>query len=150
MYSERLERMIKMALMDGAMDESDRQVINKAALEEGVDLDELDLYIRSLIKKLKTHDSVIEEIQQETLPDSSDKDSGAPSPKEQESSNHRKDKIIESAKDGAAAGLAYVFYELFAYKHFYGLGIFGIVLWVLCLPFILFWRSLELIWNFFF
>lgn len=51
MYSKKLEEMISMALVDGAMDESDRQVINKVAVAEGVDLDELQWYINSLAKK---------------------------------------------------------------------------------------------------
>lgn len=57
MYSNKLERMISMALVNGVMDESDRQVINKVATAEGVDLDELQLYINSLAKKQRNEHS---------------------------------------------------------------------------------------------
>ena len=49
--------MISMALVNGVMDESDRQVINKVATAEGVDLDELQLYINSLAKKQRNEHS---------------------------------------------------------------------------------------------
>ncbi len=61
--TEKLERMINMALVDGVMDESDRQLINKVATAEGIDPDELQLYIKSIAKKQRNEHSksVVEE-----------------------------------------------------------------------------------------
>ena len=49
MYSEKLEQLIQMAIADGVMTEKERSVLHKKAAAEGVDEDEIDLYIDGLL-----------------------------------------------------------------------------------------------------
>ena len=51
MYSEKLERLIQLSIEDGVIDETENSVLIKCAKEEGVDIDELTLYVNSLLKK---------------------------------------------------------------------------------------------------
>ncbi len=51
MYSEKLERLIQLSIEDGVIDETENAVLIKCAKEEGVDIDELTLYVNSLVKK---------------------------------------------------------------------------------------------------
>lgn len=47
MYSEKLERLIQLSIEDGVIDETENAVLIKCAKEEGVDIDELTLYVNS-------------------------------------------------------------------------------------------------------
>lgn len=49
MYSEKLEQLIQMAIADGVVTEKERSVLHKKAAAEGVDEDEIDLYIDGLL-----------------------------------------------------------------------------------------------------
>lgn len=51
MYSEKLERLIQLSIEDGVIDGTENSVLIKCAKEEGVDIDELTLYVNSLVKK---------------------------------------------------------------------------------------------------
>lgn len=51
MYSEKLERLIQLSIEDGMIDETENSVLINCAKEEGVDIDELTLYVNSLLKK---------------------------------------------------------------------------------------------------
>lgn len=51
MYSKKLEQLIKLSIEDGVIDETENSVLIKCAKEEGVDIDELTLYVNSLVKK---------------------------------------------------------------------------------------------------
>jgi len=51
MFSERLENLIKAALQDGALTEQEKASIIKRAQAEGEDIDEVDIYIQSLVQK---------------------------------------------------------------------------------------------------
>lgn len=52
MYSEKLERLIQLSIEDGEVDDASWAILLKKANEEGVDPDELTLYVNSLLKKL--------------------------------------------------------------------------------------------------
>lgn len=49
MYSETLERLIQSVIADGVISEKERNVLHKKAEAEGVDIDEIDVYIDGLI-----------------------------------------------------------------------------------------------------
>ena len=51
MFSERLENLIKAALQDGILTEQEKASIIKRAKAEGEDVDEVDIYIQSLVQK---------------------------------------------------------------------------------------------------
>ncbi len=51
LYSEKLERLIQMSIEDGVVDDASWAVLLRKANEEGVDPDELTLYVNSLLKK---------------------------------------------------------------------------------------------------
>ena len=51
MFSERLEFLIHNAVEDGQVTEKERAVIIRRAQAEGEDLDEVDIYIQSLLQK---------------------------------------------------------------------------------------------------
>ena len=51
MFSERLENLIKAALQDGVLTEQEKESIIKRAQAEGEDVDEVDIYIQSLVQK---------------------------------------------------------------------------------------------------
>ena len=51
MYSEELETLIEAAIEDGSIDEAAQSVLIKRAEREGVDVDELCVYVNSKIKK---------------------------------------------------------------------------------------------------
>ena len=57
MYSEQLEAIIEAALADGVLTDKEREVLHKRAAQEGVEADELDVYIDGqLAKKKKEED----------------------------------------------------------------------------------------------
>ena len=56
MFSERLEFLIHNAIEDGQITEKERNVIIRRAQAEGEDLDEVDIYIQSLLQKQKMGD----------------------------------------------------------------------------------------------
>lgn len=49
MYSENLEKLIKSVIADGEISEKERAVLHKKAEAEGIDVDELDVYVDGLI-----------------------------------------------------------------------------------------------------
>jgi len=49
MYSEQLEQLIKSVLADGVITEKERAVVHKKAEAEGVDLDDIDVYLDGLL-----------------------------------------------------------------------------------------------------
>lgn len=51
MFSERLENLIKSSLQDGLLTEQEKAAIIKRAQAEGEDIDEVDIYIQSLMQK---------------------------------------------------------------------------------------------------
>jgi hypothetical protein len=51
MFSERLENLIKAALKDGVLTEQEKNAIIKRAEAEGEDIDEVDIYIQSLMQE---------------------------------------------------------------------------------------------------
>lgn len=51
MYSEQLETIIKSIIADGEITEKERAVLHKKAEAEGVDIDEIDVYVDGLIGK---------------------------------------------------------------------------------------------------
>ncbi|MDR0927302.1 MAG: hypothetical protein LBO69_06000 [Ignavibacteria bacterium] len=51
MYSEKLEKLIEMALSDGKYSEKELLVIFKQASEEGIDTDEFEMYLNSKLKE---------------------------------------------------------------------------------------------------
>ena len=51
MFSERLENLIKAALQDGVLTDQEKASIIKRAQAEGEDVDEVDIYIQSLVQK---------------------------------------------------------------------------------------------------
>ena len=51
MFSERLENLIKAALQDGVLTDQEKNAIAKRAEAEGEDIDEVDIYIQSLMQK---------------------------------------------------------------------------------------------------
>lgn len=53
MYSEQLEQLIKSVIADGVITEKERAVLHKKAASEGVDEDEIDVYIDGLVAQMK-------------------------------------------------------------------------------------------------
>lgn len=51
MYSKELDRLIQSVIADGEITEKERAVLQKRARAEGVDADELDVYIDGLVAK---------------------------------------------------------------------------------------------------
>ena len=51
MFSKELENLIQATLEDGKLEENEKAALVKRAQREGVDLDELDIYINSLLQK---------------------------------------------------------------------------------------------------
>jgi len=49
MYSEQLEQLIKSVIADGAITKKERSVLHKKAAAEGIDKDEIDVYIDGLV-----------------------------------------------------------------------------------------------------
>ena len=49
MFSKELEDLINYSLLDGKIDKKEKKVIYKKAKEEGVDFDELEIYLNSKI-----------------------------------------------------------------------------------------------------
>jgi len=45
MYSEKLEKLIEMSLLDGVLTEKEKSVLFKKAEAEGIDLDEFEIYL---------------------------------------------------------------------------------------------------------
>jgi len=59
MYSEQLEQLIKSVIVDGVITDKERAVLHKKAAAEGVDEDEIDVYVDGLVtqKKSEARDS---------------------------------------------------------------------------------------------
>lgn len=53
MYSEQLEQLIKSVIADGVITEKERAVLHKKAASEGVDEDEIDVYVDGLVAQMK-------------------------------------------------------------------------------------------------
>lgn len=51
MFSKELENLIEIALTDGVLTDQEKSVLIKRAQKEGVDIDEMDIYIQSLLQK---------------------------------------------------------------------------------------------------
>ena len=51
MFSERLENLIEAALQDGVLTDQEKASIIKRAQAEGEDIDEVEIYIQSLLQK---------------------------------------------------------------------------------------------------
>ena len=59
MYSKDLEQLIDAALADGIITDKERAVIKKRAEKEGIDLDEIDVYLDGRLAKLQSEKSYI-------------------------------------------------------------------------------------------
>ena len=59
MYSKELEQLIDAALADGIITDKERAVIKKRAEKEGIDLDEIDVYLDGRLAKLQSEKSHI-------------------------------------------------------------------------------------------
>lgn len=55
MYSHQLEKFIELILADGEISEKERNVLHKKAAEEGIDPDEIDVYVDGLLDQMKTN-----------------------------------------------------------------------------------------------
>ena len=53
MYSEQLEAIIKNVLADGVITDKERAVLHKKAEAEGIDVDEIDVYIEGELDKIR-------------------------------------------------------------------------------------------------
>ena len=53
MYSEQLEQLIQSVIADGVVTEKERAVLHKRAVAEGVDEDEIDVYVDGLLAKVE-------------------------------------------------------------------------------------------------
>lgn len=51
MFSKEMENLIQATLEDGVLEENEKAALIKRAQKEGVDLDELEIYINSLLQK---------------------------------------------------------------------------------------------------
>lgn len=56
MYSEQLEQLIKSVIADGVITEKERAVLHKKAAAEGVDEDEIDVYVDGLVSRTISQD----------------------------------------------------------------------------------------------
>ena len=54
MYSEQLEQLIKSVIADGVITEKERAVLHKRAVAEGIDEDEIDIYVDGLVAQMKS------------------------------------------------------------------------------------------------
>lgn len=54
MYSEQIEQLIKSVIADGVITEKERAVLHKRAVAEGIDEDEIDVYVEGLIAQMKS------------------------------------------------------------------------------------------------
>jgi len=57
MYSEQIEQLIKSVIADGVITEKERAVLHKKAASEGVDENEIDVYVDGLIAQMKSDTS---------------------------------------------------------------------------------------------
>lgn len=57
MYSEQIEELIKSIIADGVITKKERSVLHKRAAAEGIDEDEIDVYIEGLIAQTKSETS---------------------------------------------------------------------------------------------
>jgi hypothetical protein len=57
MYSEQIEQLIKSVIADGVITEKERAVLHKKAAAEGIDEDEIDVYVDGLIAQMKSDTS---------------------------------------------------------------------------------------------
>lgn len=57
MYSEQIEQLIKSVIADGVITEKERAVLHKKAAAEGIDEDEIDVYVDGLITQMKSDTS---------------------------------------------------------------------------------------------
>ena len=53
MFSQQMENLIQATLEDGVLEENEKAALIKRAQKEGIDLDELEIYINSLLQKRK-------------------------------------------------------------------------------------------------
>ena len=51
MFSKELENLIQATLEDGVLEDNEKAALIKRAQKEGVDLDELEIYINSLLQR---------------------------------------------------------------------------------------------------
>ena len=56
MYSEQLDNLIQSIIADGQITEKERAVLHKRAEAEGVDVDEVDVYVDGLLNKDNQND----------------------------------------------------------------------------------------------
>lgn len=61
MYSEQIEQLIKSVIADGVITEKERAVLHKRAAAEGIDEDEIDVYVDGLIAQMKPIEKVDKE-----------------------------------------------------------------------------------------
>lgn len=61
MYSEQIEQLIKSVIADGVITEKERAVLRKRAAAEGIDEDEIDVYVDGLIAQMKPIEKVDKE-----------------------------------------------------------------------------------------
>lgn len=61
MYSQQLETLIQGIIADGEITERERRVLHKRAEAEGIDLDEIDVYVDGLIDKMAPKETVTHE-----------------------------------------------------------------------------------------
>jgi hypothetical protein len=54
MFSKELNDLINFSISDGEIDKKEKQLIYKKAIDEGVDIDELEIYLKSKIYGLKS------------------------------------------------------------------------------------------------
>lgn len=59
MYSEQLEALIKSILADGKITEKERAVLHKKAEAEGVDVDEIDVYVDGLLTQMDNNGKIV-------------------------------------------------------------------------------------------
>lgn len=57
MYSEQLEQLIKSVIADGVITEKERAVLHKKAAAEGIDEDEIDVYVDGLVSQKTSQES---------------------------------------------------------------------------------------------
>ena len=61
MYSQQLETLIQGIIADGEITERERRVLHKRAEAEGIDIDEIDVYVDGLIDKMASKEAVTHE-----------------------------------------------------------------------------------------
>ena len=65
MFSKEMEALIKATLEDGKLEENEKAALIKRAQKEGIDLDELEIYINSLLQKRKRELNKENEVREE-------------------------------------------------------------------------------------